>query len=444
MAKSVENRHRDLPNSPPKRSLGRVLLDAIADSILGSILFVFRFIGWTVRWSFATLFFIGVMGLAAWFVFNEAVAGGGVVVVPNVTGLQVIQATNVLAGAGLEVGKQETIVSDRLPEYHVLMQRPAAGKVIRSGREIALTISAGKKDTPTPNLVGRDIKAAMEQLGTTQFLPGMIARVPSQTTEGIVLAQDPRPEKPARDGSDIHLLVSAGPARGDARMPDLVGTPIQSAMDHLAKFDVEVVPILDNDAEGDYDVVLAQTPEPESPLASKQSVTLTVRPRAVASLPNMRRTVNVEYIVPNVSFSPQMRVEIVNPKDGRRELKYPLARDLVAGEPPRLSPGSVMTIPNVTFSDEIRIEFFADNKLHMTYTYALEGDPVKRVINQPNAGGGAVASSPLPSAPNPAKPVQSAELPPPTATQTPPRSNEVEVEVFEPRTERVGPAPRQN
>ena len=74
---SMESGARPIQDSPEKRSIGRILLDSAAEAVLNSVLFCFKFFGWTVKWTFATIFFIGVMGLAGYFVFTEAVEGGG-------------------------------------------------------------------------------------------------------------------------------------------------------------------------------------------------------------------------------------------------------------------------------------------------------------------------------------------------------------------------------
>ena len=54
-----------------------------------------------MRWTFATVLFLAVMGFSAYFVFNEAVKGGVYVLVPDVTGMPITSAANILAQAGL-------------------------------------------------------------------------------------------------------------------------------------------------------------------------------------------------------------------------------------------------------------------------------------------------------------------------------------------------------
>src|SRR5690606_6905477 len=139
-------------------------------------------------------------GLAAFLVFNRAVEGGDYVVVPDVTGLPVTQAANLFAAKGLEIGEQRQVVSDRVPEYHVLLQRPSPNRVIRAGRKISLTISAGREAAPAPDLRGTPLSDALARLDATRFIPGTIARIPDPAPRDTVLGQDPEPSVPLAVG----------------------------------------------------------------------------------------------------------------------------------------------------------------------------------------------------------------------------------------------------
>lgn len=324
------------------------------------------------------------MALAAYFVFNQAVKGGGYIVVPDVVGLPLNKASNVLAEAGLETGKQRQVVSDRFPEYHVLLQRPAASKVVRSGRKIQLTISAGTQYEQAPYLVGRNLEAAKQNLEGTRMILGSIARIPNESIRGLVLGQDPAAGQDVPVGGEIHLLVSDGPLVQPVFMPDLVGKTIDEALSLLAEFDVPAIPYHVNTPGVEYDVVLAQSPKSGTLLHEEDPISFDVRLLETTKLPNVRRKVALEYTVPATSMNPQVRVDILD-QNGDRTTVYPRPADYRNGVPPRLRPRSKITIP-FSYLDVATVEFYVDGVPQSSYYYEGNADPVVQIFNTPDSG----------------------------------------------------------
>ena len=374
MGRTMENSTGSISNPSGKRPIGRVLLDTAAESVVSVVLFCLNFLGWTVRWTLAATFFIAIMVVAAYFVFNEAVKGGGFEEVPDVVGLPVTRAAFVLAEVGLEVGQQRQVVSDHFPEYHVILQRPAAHKVVRSGRKINLTISAGKQIEPAPNLVGKDLRYAINLLEGTRLLAGSLARIPHRTPKNLVLAQDPAAGLDVPVGGEIHLLLSDGPRVRAKLMPELANMQIRRAIDTLGSLGLEVVIYKVDRPWAEYDVVLEQRPEAGILLHDEQVVSIDVRPLPTTRLPDAWRKVSVVYTVPDVSFRPQIRADVVG-LDGARRTVFPAERLYVDGAPPRFEPGTTITIP-ISFLKQATLEFYADDMLDRSYYYEGDADPV--------------------------------------------------------------------
>ena len=102
------------------------------------------------------MFFIVVMLGAAYFVFTNAVQGGELISVPDITGKSITEASNILTQAGLELGSQNQVVNKKVPEYHVIVQRPTPNTVVRQGRKVNLTVSQGRAEVKTlPRAIGR-------------------------------------------------------------------------------------------------------------------------------------------------------------------------------------------------------------------------------------------------------------------------------------------------
>lgn len=315
------------------------------------------------------------MGFSAYFVFNEAVKGGVYVLVPDVTGLPITSAANILAQAGLELGTQKQISNTRVPEYHVIVQRPSANRVVRAGRKVSLSISAGSHYENAPSLVGRRLESAKQELEGTRLRLGSIARLPDTAPADTILAQDPPANAPVNTGGEIHLLVSDGPEAKQIFMPDLLGRTLEEVQLLLARLDVSAVPYKVERAGEEYEVVLAQRPAPGTLLHEHQEVTFDVRLLPSSFLPNARRKVSVRYTVPRRAFPAAVRVELVDQR-GTRSVIYPQLRDYVGGRPPTHDSGTTITFPEIAFSNEATVEFSIDGALHTSYYFEGDAKPV--------------------------------------------------------------------
>ena len=324
-----------------------------------------------MRWSFAIIFLILVMAASAYFVFNEAVKGGGFIVVPDIVGLPLNKASNVLVESGLEIGKQRQVINERYPEYHVMLQRPAANRVVRSGRKVHLTISAGTRYEAAPYLVGRSLETAQHELESARLRLGSVARIPDNANRDVVLAQDPPAGRDVASGAEVHVLVSAGPLVRQIFMPDLVGKTVDQAMAMLAGMGVHAVPYHVDRPGAEYDVVLSQNLKAGTLLHEGQSVNFDVRLLQTTQLPETRRRVSLQYTVPSHPDRVQLRVDIVDIK-GDRATVFPLARHYVNGKPPRLLPGTRITIP-FSYYQEATVEIYL-NGVHRTSYYYRGND----------------------------------------------------------------------
>ncbi len=326
------------------------------------------------------------MGISAFFVFNQAVKGGGAVLVPDVTGLPIMVAVNVLSEAGLELGTQKQIMNDRVPEYHVIVQRPSANRVVRAGRKVSLSISAARGSENAPNLVGKGLEEALQQLEGTRLRPGSVARLASDAPADTVLAQDPEARASISTGSEIHLLVSDGPKAKPIFMPDILGKSMEEAQLILASLGVAVVPYVIKRADEEYEVVLAQAPEPGTLLQKGQEVSFDVRLLATSFLPNARQLVDVKYTVPPRSAPVLVRVELVD-QQGVPTLVYPEREDYVDGREPRHLSGTTIRFREIAFSNEATVNFFIDGILHTSYYLTGDAEPVITVNELGGADG---------------------------------------------------------
>lgn len=101
--------------------------------------------------------------------------------------------------------------SDDFAEGSVSSTDPTSGVLVDPSDRVTLVISSGPETFTVPNVVGRDIQAAQDALAEADF----IARIESVTDDEIVANQVVSQEPPAGTnhppGTQITLVVSAGP-----------------------------------------------------------------------------------------------------------------------------------------------------------------------------------------------------------------------------------------
>ena len=322
-----------------------------------------------------TLFFIAIMAGVAYYVFNEAVQGGDLVTVPDITGMSITQAANIVTQSGLTLGTQRQVLNEQVPEYHVILQRPTPNTVVRSGRKVNLTISQGREFVQTPTWIGKSLETALNEIESSRFLSGSIARMAHRSPRDTVLAQDPSPSMQIALGREIHLLVSEGPESQAVMMPDLIDKSLEEVQLILASMNVQAVPYKITRPGEEYEVVLGQHPQPGTVLIDGQEVTFDIRLRPTSFLPNARRKVSISYVVPLGATEVEVRVEAVD-EAGRHKIIYPQISDYINNRPPLLLPGSTMTFSDIAYANETTIEFYIDRRRHRSYYYSGDNDPV--------------------------------------------------------------------
>jgi len=149
------------------------------------------------------------------------------VVVPNVVGLTLNQATATLISAGLTVGTVTERSSQTVPFNDIISQSPGAGSTVPSGTPVSLVVSTGPAQTPVPGVVGFTLSQAELSLALVGFALGTVTAVESSLPVNQVISQFPPAGQPAAPGSTVDLTVSAGIS--PATVPNLIGLAFSSA-----------------------------------------------------------------------------------------------------------------------------------------------------------------------------------------------------------------------
>lgn len=145
--------------------------------------------------------------------------------VPDVKGMELEAARELLAAQGLIVEVDSTrLTDDEVPEGAVLRQNPLAGTAIKRQRGIRLTLSSGKPRRDLPMIAGDAVQRAQIALEQSEVVVEYVARAhSSEFARDQVIAQQPSAtDLPEGERVATRLLVSNGPLPRAYVMPDLV------------------------------------------------------------------------------------------------------------------------------------------------------------------------------------------------------------------------------
>ena len=154
--------------------------------------------------------------------------------VPEVVGLQVSEAVNLLDQDGFEVVISDTSYGLEQPVGAVFFQKPDAGAVVKEGRAVYLFVSGGVKTITVPLLKGKsilDAKFALERIGLKL---GRVERIPSSQPEDMIFDQQYADGTLLKQGEYVGITVSAGRGGGSIIVPDLIGKSLTEARKILA------------------------------------------------------------------------------------------------------------------------------------------------------------------------------------------------------------------
>lgn len=137
------------------------------------------------------------------------------------------------------------------PEGDIIEQVPAAGDKRAWGSDVELILSKGPPPTEIPSLEGAGAGQARTELKRAGFVPLLQEAYSDDVDEGDVIEIIPAPGTVAAFGSEVQIVVSAGPEFPELTVPDVRGLEVDPARDKLerAGFRVGVLEICDGGSE---------------------------------------------------------------------------------------------------------------------------------------------------------------------------------------------------
>ncbi len=173
--------------------------------------------------------------------------------VPEVKGISLQEATEILEKQGFDVFIQDSVFQDTTEPLTVIKQFPDPDATVKVSRTVYLTINrANAPIIDMPNLVGLSFRnAELElrskglKLGDTTYVPDIAKNaVKDQLVDGNSI----RPGTKIAMGTEVSLVLGAGIGNEEVPVPDLFGMPYPEAMALLEANGINIGVVLpDND-----------------------------------------------------------------------------------------------------------------------------------------------------------------------------------------------------
>jgi serine/threonine-protein kinase len=137
-------------------------------------------------------------------------AGPAPIAIPNVVGLDQIDATQQLVAAGFRVSKT-TEPSSTVDAGRVIRTQPSGGTQAAKDSPVTIVVSSGPNQVPVPDVVGMSQSAAANALSSAGFGVSVSQAVSTNANIGKVISQNPPAGSKADQGSTVGITVGIAP-----------------------------------------------------------------------------------------------------------------------------------------------------------------------------------------------------------------------------------------
>jgi len=208
-------------------------------------------------------------------------AQGKELAIPSLIDLDYESARQKALEAGFKIHPSlEQRFDPLFPQGVILEQNPPPNTLSKLGRKIKLTLSAGEKLFPVPELIGISEKEAVMRIrsqGFTVYPDNSILIFSDYYPDGVVAEQSMPPASMMRKGAPIRLTVSMGVKPHKFLVPDLHALNFSKAKRHILKAGLSLGAVESvYFPQADSGLVVEQTPQPGEKVQESTPVNLQI------------------------------------------------------------------------------------------------------------------------------------------------------------------------
>jgi eukaryotic-like serine/threonine-protein kinase len=227
---------------------------------------------WMLSWTLGIV--LSVVGVGLWVLGFWRSANDAVVMIPDLRGRQVNEASQQLHDFGLLVTATPA-ASGQAPGT-VLSSEPNAGSLLRPGRTVHLNYALPQGQvalTMVPQLRGATMSNAVQEvLESAKLRLGEVVYVHADVSQGIIMSQTQVANSQISENTPVSVLVSLGPKEKQTFIPNLTGLQLSDAQ-YFINLAGLPAPTIDRVATSRYptDTVLEQNIAPNTLVSQRDT-----------------------------------------------------------------------------------------------------------------------------------------------------------------------------
>jgi serine/threonine-protein kinase len=182
---------------------------------------------------------------------------------PNLIGLEFLEASKILEAMGLETGTISEEYSGEFERDQIIKQDPAYGETADKEDAVDIIISKGSQTVVIPNIIGLDYIYASNHLKSLgiNVITGKTPLTENISQPGLIVSVNPQPGTSIIAGSTVELKVSTSEPLNE--VPDITGLDLEQAKERLGILGIGIEIIyIDTDYSVQQGNVLDQLPLP--------------------------------------------------------------------------------------------------------------------------------------------------------------------------------------
>ena len=214
---------------------------------------------------------------------------------PDLTNKSASEAEKIIKDLGLIPAAGDAVYDQRIEPGKVAAQKPVAGTKVVEGDTVTYSLSLGEETLSVPKVVGQSRETAEKTLKDAGFTVEVSTQNSNDVAQNVVISQNPADGSKQAKGSQVNIVVSAGP--NNVRVPNVVGMSASNAEATLsaAGFKVSITQVK---SEGSKKVI-KQSVEGGSEAPSGSTITIAVDVEALR--PDSRPSTSTGGVPPNNS-----------------------------------------------------------------------------------------------------------------------------------------------
>ncbi|MFC1505099.1 PASTA domain-containing protein [Thermodesulfobacteriota bacterium] len=226
-------------------------------------------------------------GASAYLALTLFIKSEDTVVVPNLTGKDVVYALEILTDLGLNTKVKGSEYSAAIPKNQVIFQAPDPGTEMKKGRDVKIILSKGPQYVAMPNLRGLSVQQARILLEENGLCRGELSSLYSDVLQpDEIIAQTPLPGTMITRGTCVDILESSGDRPEMFAMLDLRELSIDEAILRIEANNLLLGKIkTDQNPKKRPNTILAQEPSAGHRVATGSVIDLIVNKAAGTNAP---------------------------------------------------------------------------------------------------------------------------------------------------------------